>query len=175
MWLSERLLFLLARRFYRTEVCHSEPMKTGLKSLDAYDRYRAERGAAIVEHARRFGVDFAERTVLDFGCADGAITPHYLKTGAARVIGVDLDAKAIARAQTKNDEPRVSFLQSSVEGVPLDDESLDVVVSYDVFEHVTRPAPILAELHRVLRPGGQVLIGTWGWYHPFAPHLFATM
>ena len=57
----------------------------------------------------------------------------------------------------------------------MDDESIDVIISYDVFEHVSRPGPILAELRRLLRPGGRILIGTWSWKHPFAPHLWSVM
>ncbi len=52
---------------------------------------------------------------------------------------------------------------------------VDVVLCYDVFEHVSRPAAVLDECYRILKPGGKMLIGTWGWYHPFAPHLWSTM
>src|SRR5206468_219311 len=54
-------------------------------------------------------------------------------------------------------------------------DSIDVILCYDVFEHVSKPAAMLAECKRVLRSGGRMLIGTWGWYHPFAPHLWSTM
>jgi SAM-dependent methyltransferase len=171
----ESILYRLARAFYRTEVCHSAAMKDALVSLDRYDRYRAEQIGTVLEAARRYGVALVGRDVLDFGCADGALTPGYRDHGAKSVVGVDIDATAIERACKLRARPGVSFAVSVPDRVPLPDESVDVVVSYDVFEHVSRPQPILDELYRVLRPGGQVLIGTWGWYHPFAHHLFAAM
>src|SRR5262249_22952768 len=106
---------------------------------------------------------------------DGAITPRYLGAGAARVIGVDIDEKGIARARERHSAGGAEFLPSAPDRIPLADGSVEVIVSYDVFEHIRQPAPVLAEFHRVLRDGGKVLIGTWGWYHPFAPHLFAAM
>src|SRR5262249_8494689 len=59
--------------------------------------------------------------------------------------------------------------------IPLSDESVDVIICYDVFEHVAAPGRFLAECRRILRSGGAILIGTWGWYHPFAPHLWSTV
>lgn len=59
--------------------------------------------------------------------------------------------------------------------IPLADHSIDLIVSFDVFEHVAEPMPILREMRRILAPGGQIVIGTIGWKMPFAPHLWATM
>ena len=44
-----------------------------------------------------------------------------------------------------------------------------------VNEHVEKPDAMLKEMYRILQPGGSVLIGTRGWKHPFAPHLWSTM
>src|SRR5262249_18705078 len=59
--------------------------------------------------------------------------------------------------------------------IPIEDSTIDAVISYDVFEHVSNPQVISEELWRILRPSGWVLIGTWSWRHPFAPHLWAVM
>jgi SAM-dependent methyltransferase len=175
MWLSEKLLYLLAKALYRSHVCLSASMKEGLSSLDKYDQYRSERTDTILTHARRFGIDFKDKTVLDFGCGDGAITPHYLGAGARQVIGVDIDEKGISRAREKYSADNVTFYRNALDSIPLEDTSVDVIVSYDVFEHVSYASALLSEFYRLLRNNGKVLIGTWGWYHPFAPHLFSTM
>jgi SAM-dependent methyltransferase len=175
MWLAEKLLYLLAKSLYRGTMCHSPEMKESLSAIDKYDQYRSDRITTILQQADRFGIDIRGKTILDFGCGDGAITPRYLDAGAARAIGVDIDAKAIARAREQHAAANVDFILGETDRIPLEDSSVDVVVSYDVFEHITQPAPVLDELYRVLRPGGKVLIGTWGWYHPFAPHFFSTM
>jgi 2-polyprenyl-3-methyl-5-hydroxy-6-metoxy-1,4-benzoquinol methylase len=175
MLLTEMLLFGLAKRMYRSQLGHSDDMKDALKCEESYAAYRAERAQVVLDAAATCRVDLKQKVVVDFGCYDGAITPGYLKAGASRIIGVDIDQEAIAKARRKNSDDRVVFYESSVDRVPLDDKSADVILCYDVFEHVSRPDDILRECFRILRPGGQMLIGTWGWYHPFAPHLWSTM
>jgi SAM-dependent methyltransferase len=79
------------------------------------------------------------------------------------------------RAATLCRDSRVEFVQNTTTGIPLPDQSIDVFISYDAFEHVSQPAANLRELHRILVRGGRGLIGTWSWRHPFAPHLWAVM
>jgi 2-polyprenyl-3-methyl-5-hydroxy-6-metoxy-1,4-benzoquinol methylase len=172
---NARLLYLGARHLYRSEMTHSQEMKHAFEDQDAMSRYRSAEFQRVVSAAKQFGVNLENKTVLDLGCNDGAISTHYIEAGAAEVIGVDIDEAAIRRAQELRQGPRARFLQSDVKGMPQDDDSVDVIISYDVFEHLAQPRAMLAECRRVLRPGGKMLIGTWGWGHPFAPHLWAVM
>jgi SAM-dependent methyltransferase len=126
----------------------------------------------VLAACRRFGVKVTNARVLDLGCSVGALSVAYADAGASAVIGVDVDADAIARARP---HPKVTYRTSTPDAIPLNDASVDVVLSYDVFEHVAHPPRLLAECHRVLRPNGVMLIGTWGWGHPFAPHLWSAM
>jgi 2-polyprenyl-3-methyl-5-hydroxy-6-metoxy-1,4-benzoquinol methylase len=175
MSLAEDLLYWLAKRLYRTEVALTDEMKESLESPDAYADYRSKEIDHIVSEVQRNRINIAGAVVLDFGCADGAISQRYLECGAAKVIGVDINPREIERARTKHTDPRLEFHVSTTTTLPLPDQSVDVIISYDVFEHVEYPEKILRELKRVLRPGGQILIGTWGWRHPFASHLWSTM
>ncbi len=175
MKISENILFAIASRMYRSSLGQSEEMAQALADDDSYAGYRRECLNKVLEAAHRHGVEFKGKDVLDLGCYDGAISSGYLEAGAARVYGVDIDAPAVKTAQSLFTDPRLDFRVSGVTGLPLDDQSVDTIFCYDVFEHVENPAPILEECHRVLRPGGKMLIGTWGWYHPFAPHLWSTM
>jgi len=174
-WLSEHILYWLARGLYKTQLAHSREMKEALSSPEKNTSYRAAQISRVVAAARRYGVQFGDKVVLDLGCSNGALTVQYLSTGARRVIGVDVDANAVAAARAQHAGPSVEFHVSEATRLPLPDESIDTIISYDVFEHISHPAEILAECKRVLRSGGKMLIGTWGWYHPFAPHLWATM
>lgn len=175
MWLAERALYHLARSLYRTEVAHSSDMKEALQHVDAYDAYRAAEVDRILAAVRQYRIPIQGRTVVDFGCNDGAISVEYLRAGAARVVGVDIDEGALRRARALRRDERLNFVRSSATTIPLGNGIADTVISYDVFEHVSDVGPALAELHRILAPSGQVLIGTWGWWHPFAPHLWAVM
>ncbi len=175
MKISEQALFILAKTLYRTEIAHSTEMKDSLKDIDAYDAYRSNEMGRIVTAATNYGVNICGKSLVEIGCNDGAISIGYLDEGASYVIGVDVDESAIKRAQKIHTVPGITFVLSTPKKIPLEDECADVIIIYDVFEHISHPVTILKELYRILRPGGQILIGTWGWYHPFAPHLWSTM
>ncbi len=172
---AEHALSRLAYAFSRTEMAHSAEMKAALTGLDALDDYRSTEIQRVLDAARRYGVALLSKRVLDLGCHDGAMSVGFLDHGASFVDGVDIDAGAIARAQASRARTGVAFHLGTTTSIPLPDGSVDTVISYDVFEHVAHVRAVLAEIARVLVPGGQVLIGTWGWRHPFAPHLWSAM
>lgn len=60
-------------------------------------------------------------------------------------------------------------LHGSLEAIPVEDGSFDVVLCLQVLEHVADPGAAVRELHRVVRPGGRVLLSTHGIY-PFHPN-----
>ncbi len=158
-----------------TSACLSNEMKEAMVSDDRAMAYRIERISHIQDAACRYGVVIENQDVLDFGCGSGLYSVEYLRLGAKTVTGVDILQKSLDMALARSKDPRLSFILSSKDHIPLKDQSIDVVISYDVFEHVSHLDLILEELYRILRAGGKVLIGTWGWYHPFAPHLFSAM
>jgi 2-polyprenyl-3-methyl-5-hydroxy-6-metoxy-1,4-benzoquinol methylase len=172
---AARALYGMARLVYRTELAHSREMKAALAEREASSAYRSAEFTKITAAAAKYGIALAGKRVLDLGCNDGSISPQYVQAGAASVVGVDIDEGAIARAQQRLASDRVSFALSTVEGIPLPDASIDTICCYDVMEHVAKPAELLKECFRVMAPGGQMLVGTWGWWHPFAPHLWAVM
>jgi SAM-dependent methyltransferase len=93
--------------------------------------------------------------VLDAGCGTGGTTRELARFG--RVIGVDLAWEALLPARA-NDVPRLA--RASVELLPFDSESFDVVTSFEVIYHlgVGNDALALSELRRVLKPGGLLLL-----------------
>jgi SAM-dependent methyltransferase len=175
MWLSEHILYRLAKRLYRTEACISSQMREAVEDKKKYDAFRSRKIPHIMEAAKRYGIPIKDKVVLDLGCSNGAITREYLTQGATRVIGIDVDQSAIDRARASFAVPQLSFHVSVNDQFPLPDASVDTIISNAVFEHVSRPRLVLDECYRILKPGGKMLLGTWGWYHPFAPHLFFTM
>src|SRR5262245_38361969 len=143
--LSEALLFRLAKHFYRTPVAHSNEMKEALKTKTGLDTYRASQVSKVIKAAERYGVQIAGRDVLDLGCNDGALSSQYPTYGARHVIGVDIDAPAVESAKHLHPHPNVEYRVASVTGLPVDDASIDTILCYDVFEHVSRPSEVLAE------------------------------
>ncbi len=104
--------------------------------------------------ARRL-LDAPRGTLLDLGCGTGATARAVLADWPEwEVVGVDADAR-MGGAEA----PRLRF-HHAPEGapLPLTDASVDAVYGRFLFQHVSRPGPLLAEVRRVLRPGGRVLL-----------------
>lgn len=173
--LAETILATLSRRLSKSEVAHTEEMKSALRDDRNFAAYRAKMGGHLIANLQRLGIDLVGKRVLDLGCDIGAYTAAFADAGATEAIGVDVNAEAIAQAERSNHDARIGFRVSGLTELPCEDSSADVIVSYDVFEHVSQPGPLLKECRRVLASGGTMVIGTWGWGHPFAPHLWATM
>jgi SAM-dependent methyltransferase len=94
------------------------------------------------------------KRVLDLGCRSGALTRHFLEGNS--VVGLDVDANALAKAAALGIEP----VQANVEeSLPFDDGSFDAVVAGELLEHLQFPDALVSEIRRVLRPGG-VLAGS---------------
>ncbi|MDO3645813.1 class I SAM-dependent methyltransferase [Nocardia mangyaensis] len=99
----------------------------------------------------------ADRTVLEAGSGEG-YGADMIAGVAAGVTGVDYDEGAVAHVRARY--PRVRMIQGNLAALPLDDESVDVVVNFQVIEHLWDQAQFLRECLRVLRPGGELLIST---------------
>lgn len=98
------------------------------------------------------------RDVLDFGSGYGGRTVDYARLSRARtVIGVEPFEGPVKLAHdyaASMGVRNVDFRLCTQTTIPLPDASVDVVVSYDVLEHVASPPDSVREIHRVLRPGG---------------------
>ena len=92
--------------------------------------------------------------MLDLGCRSGALTRHFLEGN--EVVGVDVDRAALAKAAELGITPVVADVD---EPLPLDSETFDVVVAGELLEHVRFPRALVAEVRRVLAPGG-VFVGS---------------
>jgi|CXWL01.1.fsa_nt_gi SAM-dependent methyltransferase len=113
------------------------------------------------EHAARyvFSRPFVEnRSVLDIACGTG-YGIAILKKNATHVTGVDVDPVAAAEALAECDE-RADVLLGNGLGLPFADGSFDVITSFETLEHLHERTTFLAELHRVLKPDGVLLLST---------------
>ena len=124
---------------------------------------REARGELIeCEHLVRYwwATALAEgRRVLDAGCGVGYGTAMLARAGAAEAIGVDLSAQAIAAAEADS-TTSASFLAGDVRALPFQDGAFDLVVCFEVIEHIERPHEVIAELARVLAPGGVLAVSS---------------
>lgn len=106
-------------------------------------------------------IDWQDKAVLDLGCAGGFMA-EALDDRGARVTGIDpaADAIAAARAHAAEGGRDIRYDVGVGEALPYADDSFDAVVCVDVLEHVQSLEQVIAEVSRVLRPGGMFLFDT---------------
>lgn len=109
----------------------------------------------------------AGRSVLDVACGSGygALVLH----SAAGYVGLDLDPRALREA--RREFPEFDYRQGSVYELPFEDASFGAVTSFETLEHVDQPLRAVAEITRVLEPGG-VLVASIPINHPDRIHHF---
>ncbi|MFH0985374.1 MAG: class I SAM-dependent methyltransferase [Candidatus Omnitrophota bacterium] len=97
------------------------------------------------------------RSVLDVGCGIGVYERELsLRWPSATVLGCDFSEKNIQAA--RDYEPSASFLRSDAEALPLRNASVDLALAIEVMEHFLHPENVAAELARVVRPGGLLIV-----------------
>jgi len=103
-------------------------------------------------------VSAAEGRVLEIGVGSGLNLPHYGER-AARIIGLDPSAKLLSMAEraTRSVSLPVELLKGSAEAIPLDDKSVDTVVTTWTLCTIPSVTRALSEMRRVLKPGGRLL------------------
>lgn len=106
-------------------------------------------------------LDWTGKTVLDLGCAGGFMSEAIANKGA-HVTGIDPASQAIeaAREHALLVDLPIRYDVGVGEHLPYDDEAFDVVVCVDVLEHVAELNEVLAEVARVLKPGGVFVYDT---------------
>lgn len=177
MGLPSSLLFRLSRKRVLARGMGAAGQRESTFDADDYDVWRAD------ELSRQYDGSWSEldvrgKDVLDFGCGAGRLSFHVASLGARSILGLDLNAKLIERARatlarTEMGELAIPRFEvpSGSGGLDLPDDSFDVILCFDVLEHVMEPEPILREWLRVLRPGGKILVWWVPWWHPYGPHV----
>jgi arsenite methyltransferase len=123
----------------------------------------AVRRRAIVRG--RLGAQPGER-ILDIGCGPGFYCAELAEEvgPSGSIVGVDDSAPMLALARRRcADLGNVELFEGEATAVPVDDASFDAAISVQVQEYVPDVAAALAEIRRVLKPGGRVLIWDIDW------------
>jgi GT2 family glycosyltransferase/SAM-dependent methyltransferase len=118
------------------------------------------KGDIEIEHLHRYHAvrDMVRGLrVLDIACGEG-YGSAILAVVAQSVVGVDKSPAAVSHAQATYTAAGLRYECGSCEQIPLGDASVDVVVCFETLEHVAAHEQVLAELRRVLAPGGFLVI-----------------
>jgi arsenite methyltransferase len=106
-------------------------------------------------------------TALDIGSGPGNITSSMARAAGAGglALGVDISEAMLTRAVRNESGSQVGFLRADAQRLPLRDGTVDAITSIAMLQLVPNPATALAEMARVLRPGGRLalMVPTAGW------------
>lgn len=130
-----------------------------------YARWRASRLGQITDRLEQQALldmlgTLDGKRVLDAGCGDGAFSLLLARRGA-EVTGLDSDPAMIAAARKRVEIQRfpAQFVEGTVVRLPFPDATFDCVLAVTVLCFVDDTAPAMAEMGRILRPGGRLVIG----------------
>jgi len=100
------------------------------------------------------------KTVLEIGCENGYGASYLLSKGAKKVIGGDISEKAIEYARGHYQRDGLHFMLLDAQKLQFADSSFDVVVAFEIIEHLDKYTDFLDECKRVLKDGGTFICST---------------
>jgi 2-polyprenyl-6-hydroxyphenyl methylase/3-demethylubiquinone-9 3-methyltransferase len=98
--------------------------------------------------------------LLDLGCGGGLIANELVKNGHS-VVGVDISDACLEVAARHDSTQRAVWVRGDARALPFADASFDAVCAMDVLEHIEPVEVVVAEVARVLRPGGRFFFHTF--------------
>jgi SAM-dependent methyltransferase len=170
----------LAKAYLKLAPAYGAPRN--LPTVEAKVERAMARARVAYEDERKGGLlkffdadlDLSGDVILDLGSGYGGRTIAFQRLTGARALGLDVSDKmaaAACRFARSEGVDDAHFMTGVAEALPLASDSVDVIFSYDVLEHVQVPETCLRECWRVLKPGGRLLLVFPPYYHPTGSHL----
>lgn len=135
---------------------------------DSYARWRSSRLGQITDRLEQQLLlellgPVAGKTMLDVGCGDGAFDAALARQGA-HVTSLDADPVmvAAARHRTEREKMLLQLIEGRAEALPFHNDTFDIVLAVTSLCFVGNAGQAVAEMARVLKPGGQLIIGDLG-------------
>ena len=129
-------------------------------ALSGEKRRQLVPGRSWAAWARALGLLMPAVDVADLGCGEGYLTLEAARW-ARRVIAVDQSKDVIARAKAVAERRKlknITWKRGDLEKLPIADTSIDIALLSQALHHAGQPGRALAEAHRILRPGGRLLV-----------------
>lgn len=168
------LIINLNKRF--PKIVH--PFDLQNEGIKTYAQWEFEHGIYATDCFSEFCSEeemLKDKRILDMGCGAGGKSIYFLSRGAKHVVGVDIfesyDEESNAFAAEMGYKDKFTFVCASACDLPFDDNSFDVVIMNDFFEHVDDPEGALREALRLLVPGGRIYINFPPYFHPQGGHM----
>jgi ubiquinone/menaquinone biosynthesis C-methylase UbiE len=166
-----------------TEYCNtrnslSEAEKQAMELKTAELRYEEAKGIPLEDYFRRDLTQYLKGAdVLELGCNfGGGALAYFEKYKLKSITGIDIEDEHIttcnALFQKWQPAAQYKFMKAFAENLPLADESVDAIITFDVLEHVASVPDALRECYRILRPGGMMLLSFPSFFHITGHHLY---
>lgn len=168
-------LLLAVNRLFPLPV---HPFNLQNEGKESYAMWQYERGGnTIAFYRERYSTEemFAGKTVLDVGCGAAGKTMYYASQGVAHIVGMDIvahyEGEANALAEQLGYADKFTFVVGDAAHTSFEDNTFDTIIMNDAMEHVDQPDLVLAEVRRILKPGGRLYVNFPPINHPFGAHL----
>ena len=117
---------------------------------------------STIDHLHRYAIAskfIKDKIVLDIAAGEG-YGSNLMSKDAAFVYGVDIDKTTVENAQLKYKKENLQFLVGNTSAIPLENNSVDIVISFETVEHHNEHDKMMLEIKRVLKPSGMLIIST---------------
>ncbi len=152
-WFLSRLLTRDDVLFLNYGYEEDPPMALPLAASDEPDRFPIQ-----LYHRTATQVDLSGKKVLEVSCGHGGGASYLMRTlHPASYTGLDLNTVGIKFCRKRHNLPGLDFVQGNAESLPFPDQSFDAVINVEAAIHYQDFDRFLAEVARVLRPGGHFL------------------
>jgi SAM-dependent methyltransferase len=139
--------------------------RAGFRNAEAYERFMGRWSRLLAPLLIGFGGLSDGERVLDVGCGTGSLTFSLAETAnLAAVTGIDLTQDFLDFARARNADPRIAFEQADARALPFADDAFDRAFAMLVLHFLPDAARAVAEMRRVVRPGGTVAAAVWDGY-----------
>jgi 2-polyprenyl-3-methyl-5-hydroxy-6-metoxy-1,4-benzoquinol methylase len=126
---------------------------------------------AILQTVSHFlSIPLAQTTWLDIGCGSGGIAAT-IAPQVKSIVGIDPEPWP-RWTEFQKKHTNLQFLNESVENISCTDNSVDVIICNQVYEHVPDPQYLIAEIYRILKPSGYCYFAGPNLLFPIEPHVF---
>lgn len=119
-------------------------------------------GRIAIEHLHRYALALnhvKDKIVLDIACGEG-YGSFLISDKAKQVYGVDINQEIVQFASQKYKKNNLSFLEGSTSKIPLDDNTVEVIISFETIEHHDEHDEMILEMKRVLKPDGLIMMSS---------------
>lgn len=108
---------------------------------------------AIQNYIEAYARHIKNAKILDIGCGDGKYTSLFCHNNN-EVVGLDIENRV------KPEYKKFKFIKGNAENLPFPDKSFDLVISFDVLEHINDDRKAIEEIYRILRKEGKIFLET---------------